>query len=218
MTAGPGHADAARTCRPQQAGRVELEVYQKDPVSGAFLVEIALETYEEVFNEWDPAPYKRRDIAPDLRAYLEDCAKDIPLRHALKLVFSLPAGRQDPAKEEHVRAGLRNYFGLEIKTIRRRVRRLHRQMLAYLLLAVILLVLTSLAGRVRASSIGFEILREGLTIGAWVFAWESLSVFAFSRRRVIREVKRWTRYLQAPIEFPSQPLSSQPEESSAASR
>ena len=46
--------------RPDRDGLGKF--YQVDPATGAFLVEVALDRYEDVFNEWDPAPYKRRDL------------------------------------------------------------------------------------------------------------------------------------------------------------
>ena len=43
------------------------KIYRQNPDTGAFLIEVALDRYEEIFNEWDPVPYKRRDLNPARR-------------------------------------------------------------------------------------------------------------------------------------------------------
>ena len=80
-----------------------------------------LDRYEDVFNEWDPAPYKRRDLDPDLLTYLHDCSLDIPLRYELSLAMTVPPEVADAAKEKLVGDGIRNYFAFEARQTRRRV-------------------------------------------------------------------------------------------------
>ncbi len=184
-----------------EPGRVFPDMYTKDPQTGAFRVEVAVDSYEAIFNEWDPSPYKRRDIAPDLREYLNDCAHDIPLRFPLKLVLSIPAHLVDTDKESHVREGLRNYFAFVTKTIVRRLGRLRREAIVFLAMAATLLICFNLAGGLREKGLIFQLLLDGVQIGTWVFAWEAISAFMFGQRRIKRELVRWRRYLEADIEF-----------------
>jgi hypothetical protein len=38
------------------------------------MIEIALDRYEDIFNEWNPPPLKRQEIDADLELYLEGSA------------------------------------------------------------------------------------------------------------------------------------------------
>jgi len=181
------------------------KVYQVDPATGAFLVEVALDRYEDVFNEWDPAPYKRRDLDPDLLTYLSESSLDIPLRYELSLSMTVPPEVADAEKEKLVGDGIRNYFAFEVRQTRRRLGRVHRTTAAYLLCAVGLLIATTYAGRLEAGSFVLEMLRQGITIGAWVFAWESLSRFLFDHRQVRRELRGLQRFERAALRFSSRP-------------
>ena len=177
------------------------KVYQQDSQTGAYLVEIALDQYENVFNEWDPAPFKRRDIDPDLRAYLADCAGDIPKRFNVKLVFSIAELLRDTEKEAHVTDGLRNYLAMEVRGIRQRLRVLYRTTAVYLVAAVALLLASTWVHRMDETALAFVALQEGVTIGAWVFAWEAMSSFLFGQLGLRSQARIWRRYRDAEFAF-----------------
>ena len=64
-------------------------IYEKDQATSAFIIATAIERYTGIFNELDPAPFKKRDINQDLRVFLEDCSADIPLKYNVILQFNL---------------------------------------------------------------------------------------------------------------------------------
>jgi hypothetical protein len=181
------------------------KAYQVDPATGAFLVEVALDRYEDVFNEWDPAPYKRRDLDPDLLTYLNESSLDIPLRYELTLSFTVPAEASDVEKEQLVSDGIRNYFAFEGRQMRRRLGRIYRTTAAYLICAVLLLIATTYANRMSVDNVLLEVLRQGINIGAWVFTWECISGFLFDHRGVRLELRRLQRFKRALMCFSARP-------------
>ncbi len=177
------------------------KIYQQNPDTGAFLIEVALDRYEEVFNEWDPAPYKSRDLNPDLRHYLEDSADDIPLRKSIELLFKAPAQLYDNAKECNTREGLATYLACAVDTEQSNLRRLHNQSLIDLGVAIVLLTAVAYVSRVQDDRLLLLVLRDGLTIGAWVFTWELISLFCFRRFTLRRELKKWKRLAGSVVQF-----------------
>ena len=50
-------------------------LYSYDKKNNAYKIEISLDKYEDIYNEWDPTPFKKRDI--------EDMTREIsPLKKA----------------------------------------------------------------------------------------------------------------------------------------
>ena len=86
------------------------EIYRFDKNSRSFIIEIALDRYEDIFSEWDPAPFKLRDIDPDLELYLEGSSDDIPFKYPVALSFTIPKGSRNENIEEQARNGLKNGF------------------------------------------------------------------------------------------------------------
>lgn len=175
--------------------------YQQNPDTSAFLIEVALDRYEDIFNEWDPAPYKRRDLNPELRYYLEDSSGDIPLRDTVELLFKAPVQIYSDQKESSVREGFATYLAGEVDTARKNLRRLRRLSLINLCVAAALLTAVTQMSRIQNSTLLMTVLREGLTIGSWVFAWELISLFFFRRFELRRELKKWKRLARAEVSF-----------------
>ncbi len=177
------------------------KIYQQNPDTGAFLIETALDRYEDIFNEWDPAPYKRRDLNPDLLRYLEDSSNDIPLRKPVELLFKAPVQIYDEVKECSVREGLSTYLACDVDAARKNLRRLHGRSLVNLCVAAVLLTAVMRVSRIQNSTLLMAVLREGLTIGSWVFTWELISLFFFRRFEFRRELKKWKRLAGADVRF-----------------
>jgi hypothetical protein len=84
------------------------EIYEREQATNAFIIATATERYTDIFNELDPAPFKKRDINQDLRVFLEDWPADIPLKYNVILQFNLLKDAPDPKKTNP--SGLRNSF------------------------------------------------------------------------------------------------------------
>jgi hypothetical protein len=82
------------------------KIYERDPVTSGFIISTVIGKYADIFNELDPAPFRKRDLDIDLRAYLEECSLDIPLRHKIILQFNVANDLHDAGKEERIKAGL----------------------------------------------------------------------------------------------------------------
>lgn len=177
------------------------KIYQQNPDTGAFLIETALDRYEDIFNAWDPAPYKRRDLNPDLLRYLEDSSSDIPLHRPVELLFKVPTQIYSGTKEDNTREGLSTYLTCDVDAARKNLRRLHRRSFVNLCVAGALLTAVAQVSRLQDNQLLVSILRDGLTIGSWVFTWELISFFFFRRFEFRRELKKWKRLASAEIRF-----------------
>jgi hypothetical protein len=99
------------------------EVYALDKSTNRYMIEIALDQYEDIFNEWDPAPFKRREIDADLELYLEGSAEEIPSRYPIELFFMVPRGKRDKRIEEETRNALRSFFEFKIYFLKRELQK-----------------------------------------------------------------------------------------------
>ncbi|NLK36137.1 MAG: hypothetical protein GX301_12020, partial [Gracilibacteraceae bacterium] len=95
------------------------QIYKMNPETNAYIIEVSLIDYNEIFNGWDPSPIKKRDIDPELLHFLEECDSDIPLKFPLELTFYLPEDQYDREKEKLSRVGIKNYFDYSVHFIRK---------------------------------------------------------------------------------------------------
>lgn len=181
--------------------RLFSEIYKVDESTNLYMIEIALDQYGDVFNEWDPAPFKRRDIDPDLQLYLEGSADEIPLRYPIELSFTIPQGTRNQQIEEDLRGGLKNSFTFKLYLLRKELKEVNTRMLRFILIGFLLLwVATKFSEQFEGAPFA-SILAEGLFIGGWVFIWEAVSLFFFTNRELYEDYRIYKRLLKAPVFF-----------------
>lgn len=177
------------------------EMYETDPTTNAFILGVAINSYSDIFNELDPAPFRRRDLDPDLRAFLEDCSSDIPLKYAIILRFNVPLTLHDPELEERIRLGLKTYFSFVIRSHERERKQAYEQNVYYIFTSCFFLFISFFLGSRIPNNVFYFTLVEGLSIGGWVFLWEAISSFAFKNKSLYHNYKQYKRFYQCAIEF-----------------
>ncbi|KKU78715.1 MAG: hypothetical protein UY04_C0028G0007 [Parcubacteria group bacterium GW2011_GWA2_47_7] len=177
------------------------QIYRTHEDTNRLMIEVALDNYEDMFNEWDPAPFKRRDIDPDLRTFLEQCSDEISLKHPIAIALFLPKGEVDPEKQEKCIEGLHNFFKfnhyLSIKELRVSL----KNALKYFLFGAAFLAIAVTFEYLFEKTVLFGILGQGLFIGGWVFLWEALTLLAFKNAELRHNIREWERFLDAPVVF-----------------
>lgn len=177
------------------------EIYHKDAATNLYMIEIALDQYADIFSEWDPAPFKRRDLDPDLEVYLEGSSEEIPLRYPIELCFTLPAGTRNAQVEEETRSGLNNSFGFRLYFLKKDIKKTNVQTLWYIFLGFLFLwVGTTFPDRL-AETVAISLLAEGIFIGGWVFLWEAVSLFFFTNRELYGRYLIYRRLQNALVIF-----------------
>ena len=174
--------------------------YERNPETGNYIIEISLDKYGDIFNEWDHATYGRRDMDPELAFFLEECSEEIPMQYGLDLVFYLPRRAKDVEKERIITQVIRHYYAFYAGVERRTLARAYKQQVNYALLAIGLLAVTYVLN-LWQETVLMSISKEGLIIGSWVFLWGSISFFTFERGKYTEKVKCYERLSQADIRF-----------------
>lgn len=186
-------------------------IYAIDKTTDAYMIEAALDNYGDIFNEWDPAPFKRRELSPDLQVYLEGSSNEISFRYPVELMFTLPPGQRNEAIEQEVRVGLRNSFNFKLYLMRKDIKQTNLLTLRYVLMGIGTLWAARLLSVPAEAYTITSVLTEGLFIGGWVFLWEAVSLFFFSNREIYHRYRTYTRLRNALVIFreeedPSPPI------------
>jgi hypothetical protein len=167
--------------------------------NGEPCVDVRITSIEQLFDNRDPAPFRERDLDPDLVEYLLAAGEDLAPHEAFRMVFWLAR----PCQPGEIELAFRAHFEYELDRLERRRRRQRRTGVVALLLAAVLLVaLLSLAQLVASlipGSVGAA-LREGLVIASWVVMWRPVEILIYDWIPVRRERRVMQRLLAAPID------------------
>ena len=175
-------------------------IYERDKQTGAFIISIALDSYVDVFNELDSAPWRRRDLDHDMRIFLEECSSDIPLKHEVIIQFNVELEKQDSIKEERLKVGLRNYFTFARTSMQKRIRRTYERSAFYALTAFFLIFASYALATISTNPL-LSAVFDIISIGGWVFLWEAISGLAFQGREARDRYKMYSRFSLAEVRF-----------------
>jgi hypothetical protein len=177
------------------------KLYIWDEFTNCYMIEIALDQYTDIFNEWDPAPFKRREIDPDLALYLEGCSEEISFPYRIELCFILPAKSRNELMEEEAREGLKNCFSFKIYFLKKNLKKINIRLLRYTFIGFVLLWVGITFPSNYSEAVWVTVLTEGIVIGGWVFLWEAVSLFFFTNREIYERLRMYKRLLNASVIF-----------------
>lgn len=160
---------------------------------GQPILDVRVESMEQLFDNRDPAPFRDRDLDPALVEYLLDGARDLasttPLR--VEIWLGTPPSIDVPQ-------AVRAYFQHEIDRTNRQRREQVRAGLIGLTIAVaaiiVLIAVAKVVDRRLTGTFGTA-LREALVISGWVLMWRPLDVLVYDRitwrrnRRILESIR-----------------------------
>jgi hypothetical protein len=177
------------------------EIYKVDESTNLYMLEVGLSQYGDIFNAWDPAPFKRRELDPDLEIYLEESSDEIPSHYPIELCFTLPPGARNERLEAETREGLANSFIFKRYFLKKKLKKTNARILLCIFLGFGLLWLGTVSSNRSEGNLIVSLLADGLLIGGWVFLWEAVSLFFFTNRDLYHRYRIYKRLQDAPVIF-----------------
>jgi hypothetical protein len=163
------------------------------------LIEIKLNSIQQLFNSLDPSPFHEKDLDADAEDYIVGAAREFPTHASLKLVFHLPADHAARAETAGLAAAIHNYFAYRRDITLRDLRfQLHLGRHSLAIGLVFLFVCMGLRQLFFVPSVTTldHILAEGLLISGWVAMWRPIQIFLYDwwpLRRMARVYDKLTR-------------------------
>lgn len=167
---------------------------------GEHCVDVRVSSIEQLFDNRDPAPFRERDLDPDLAEYLLDAGEDLADEDRFRIVVWL----DQPCRPGEVEQAMRAHFEELIarnKRLRRRSRRIGQITLVLaVVLVVVLLAFSQFVGTLAPGNIGNG-LKEGLVIFSWVVMWRPVETLIYDWIPARRERSIAAKLLDAPIDI-----------------
>lgn len=176
-------------------------IYHTNQHNNAYLIELNLDDYQDLFNSWDGSALDRKELAPELSHFLERASFELPLKEEVELCFYLPEKKKDQTMEADSRATIKNNFRMNLFFVDRNLKTNNKKIATYIVMGIFFLITAYLIPENKDLSLLISLLMEGLFVGGWVFLWEAFSIFFFGSRELKNKKKRYYRYLDSDIVF-----------------
>lgn len=176
------------------------KIYEFEKLSKTYLIEVSLDNYDDIYDDWDPSPFKKRDIEDEFNDFIVNSSEDIPLKYNISIVLYLPISKKDIKKEAALISAYQNYYNYAIERLQKAKNSFNQKTISYLILSILLLT-TGYFFFKGDQSLVYKVLHEGVFIGGWVFLWEFFTNIFIKTRELRSEYKLYKRLYQSQIRF-----------------
>jgi hypothetical protein len=166
--------------------------------AGVPCIDVKVQRIEQLFDNRDPAPFRERDLDPDVADYVLGAAADLSARPVFSIVFWL----EQPAPSSELEHAFAVHFTDVIDRIRRRRREARRSGTVMLVFGIALMVLLFTLARLIGVSIPGSLgagLQEGLVIASWVVLWRPVEILIYGWIPLCQERRLVERLLAATV-------------------
>lgn len=174
--------------------------YKFEEDNNVYLIEVSLDDYDDVYDEWDPAPFKKRFIQEEFDEFIVTSSEDIPLKFNLNIVLYIPEQKKDMNKEKAVVSAYKNYYSYASEKVERSWIKLRKKDFSNFILAIIFLSIGYFM-QYAVSNVVIDVIKEGIFIGGWVFLWEVFTNIFIKSKKFQTKYKIYKRLYLSDIRF-----------------
>ena len=176
-------------------------VYKQNKKTGAALVEIRLDDYDEMFRGWDASPAAHREMHPELLRFMEESGFEIDYKRPIEFCFFVEKDNLDKEKESLSKEAIRNNFKMAVFRADKTLNKNRRRMMAYVFFSILFLIASFIMTEAASPHILSQIFIQGLFVGGWVLLWEAFSIFFFTSHEIRQRRKRYVKFLDSDVYF-----------------
>jgi hypothetical protein len=170
-----------------------------------YLVEIKLNEVRQLFNSFDPAPFREKDLEASAEAYIVDSIQELHLHTPVKLVLHLPKQSCTDEAGSNVTEAIHNYFDYRANITAKELRFALRQGRTALIIGLVFLFVCLMAQQFIATlgktDLMWRFIQEGILISGWVAMWKPIDVFLYEWWPIRRKRRLYEKLANIAVEL-----------------
>lgn len=169
---------------------------------GVHVIDISAGSVAQLFSGLDPAPFRHRDLDPEVDGYILSAVREIGDTRKAKLVIHLPIDQATGSASEGLADAVHNYFAYREWVAREDLRRLLRTGAASLAIGLAFLAACLLIRELflHGETTLVSMLNEGLLIVGWVALWRPLEIALYDWWPLWRMARRNAALKDIPVD------------------
>jgi hypothetical protein len=168
-------------------------------------ISIQLDTYEDIFSDFDPRPFSQRAISDDLLLVMKKAAQ-VKASGNIEVKFLIPKKMANSEHETLIKRRFKEYFKKHHELKHKEVSKAQRKAGAFIISGAIISMLTTYLIATGTSLTGIWHFFLTLLIvlcepAGWFFIWDGLSRFVSIKEENSSELNFYDKMLKAEYEF-----------------
>ncbi len=163
-------------------------------------VGLSIDSYDDLFSDFDPRSYKERQLSEDFLAELRRFFFD-KNPESLDMVLLIPARQRNSTSETIIKRRLHIYFHKKNREIAASVKHTKSRNWTKVAISVLLMVCTGYLATKAGQIVWMNIVKVIVEPASWFLFWTSLEQLQNSRRSGERELNYFQRLSECKIVF-----------------
>lgn len=150
----------------------------QEPLSEKYIYQLGLwiDDYQDIFSDFDPRPYSKRQISDDFIIELRKRVKENP-KGEYEIAFYLPKEKRDQKTENIIKKRIREYFEFELKNLKEKIRKKDNDLGRYFIAGIFVLFLSTFLNMEYPQDRAVLIFANLILPAGWFSIWGALDYF-----------------------------------------
>lgn len=162
-------------------------------------ISLILDSYDDIFSDFDPRPYSERALSDDFLAETRRASRD--KQGGVQLVFLIPKKIKDLKIEEKIKKRLHDHFRKHYEEIKKELLNFKKRGFGMVSFGVLCLFFAGLLSSLHSESLAIHFLMVLLEPAGWFSAWVGLEQVYFDSKDLREEFGFYEKMSKAQIIF-----------------
>ncbi|MFN3657671.1 MAG: hypothetical protein ACK4UO_10495 [Pseudolabrys sp.] len=171
---------------------------------GAIEIAIRAHTIGQLFNSFDPSPFREKDLDAGVEEFIAGWVRELPRGAPFEIVVHLPPEESARPEAAGIGEAFAHYFRYRAEAGEHELRELFRIGRRSLAIGVVALIACLTASQVAAALIPNRVvagvLEESLIIVGWVANWRPIEIYLYDWLPIRRRIRLYRRLAAAKVQ------------------
>lgn len=177
-----------------------MEEQEKNRLLKDSEIGIWLDSYDDIFSDFDPRPYSQRSVSGDLLNEAKKASRD-KTSGQIQLKFLVPKKGRNYKNETLIKKRLKDHFKKHSEIMRKEHRKIIREGIFFLFLGVLFMIIAGIFLIEEETTKIKVFLSVFLEPGGWFLFWEGLYLIVFESRKKNPDLGFYKKMNKAEITF-----------------
>ncbi|HEY0745026.1 MAG TPA: hypothetical protein VGD40_26355 [Chryseosolibacter sp.] len=168
-------------------------------------VTLWIDSYSDIFSDFDPRPFSDRMISDDFLAQFQRASREIKGDIAI-LRLLVPEGTQKEEHERVIKKRLHSFFLTMFRQIAEEIKEVRTRGVYFIIASMVLMLITSYISYLELSGFHINVLLVLFEPGSWFLFWTGLESLTSTSRARKKEIGFYSKLSNIHIEFSSYKL------------
>lgn len=160
-----------------------------------------LDTYDDIFSDFDPRPYSQRALSQDLLGELQRAIRGM-VSGKIELKFLIPQSERSPHKEDMIKERLKGHFKKHFNLLKKEYKGVIRRGVFFALLGLTLMFIsTAILYEYYEKNILASFLLVLFEPAGWFMFWEGLDLILHDSKEIKQKLEFYKKLAGCEITF-----------------